>query len=82
MGCAALGIERLSRSLPNFETLGGLLAIHDALLPIPGGDEEETFDQYELAMRLISAVQKADEERVLQAGRDADAEEPLQVPQE
>jgi hypothetical protein len=33
-------------------------------------------------MRLISAVQKADEERVLQANRDADAEEPLRPAQD
>jgi hypothetical protein len=51
------------------------------LPPVPDPDGE-VFDQYELAMRLISAVQKADEERVLQADRDADAEEPFQPPQE
>ncbi len=54
---------------------------HDGLPPVPDPDGE-VFDQYELAMRLISAVQKADEERVLQADRDADAEEPFQPPQE
>ena len=54
---------------------------HDLLPPAPD-DDGEAFDQYELAMRLISAVQKADDERVLQANRDADAEEPLRPAQD
>jgi hypothetical protein len=51
------------------------VAKHDALSLVPDDDDDERFDQYELVMRLISAVEKADIQRVIEAGRDADAEE-------
>jgi hypothetical protein len=58
--------------------LGGLLAKDDALSRVPDDDDEERFEQYELAMRLVRAVDQADLKRVLQAARDVDGDLHLQ----